>query len=86
MVVDDFGVKYVGEEHVNHLKAILEEHYKLTWLERYKIHWNQIGLGLQETASASINAKLWKEGVELKQFQHIVNKMQHAPYPSVPIQ
>ena len=30
MVVDDFGVKYVGEEHVNHLKATLEEHYKLT--------------------------------------------------------
>jgi hypothetical protein len=30
MVVDDFGVKYVGEEHVNHQKATLEEHYKLT--------------------------------------------------------
>ena len=30
LVVDDFGVKYVGEEHANHLKATLEEHYKLT--------------------------------------------------------
>jgi hypothetical protein len=30
LVVDDFGVKYVGEEHANHLKWALDEHYKLT--------------------------------------------------------
>ena len=30
LVVDDFGVKYVGEEHAHHLKNTLEEHYKLT--------------------------------------------------------
>jgi hypothetical protein len=30
LVVDDFGVKYVGKEHVQHLKNTLEEHYKLT--------------------------------------------------------
>ncbi len=30
LVVDDFGVKYVGEEHAQHLKNTLEEHYKLT--------------------------------------------------------
>ena len=30
LVVNDFGVKYVGEEHAKHLKATLEEHYKLT--------------------------------------------------------
>ncbi len=29
-MVDDFGVKYVGEEHANHLKQALDEHYKLT--------------------------------------------------------
>ena len=28
--VDNFGVKYVSEEHANHLKRALEEHYKLT--------------------------------------------------------
>ena len=27
LVVDDFGVKYVGEEHARHLKSVLEEHY-----------------------------------------------------------
>jgi hypothetical protein len=30
LVVDDFGVKYVGEEHAHHLKNTLKEHYKLT--------------------------------------------------------
>ena len=29
-VVDDFGVKYVGEEYALHLKAALEEDYTLT--------------------------------------------------------
>jgi hypothetical protein len=30
LVVDDFGVKYVGKEHAQHLKNALKEHYKLT--------------------------------------------------------
>ncbi len=30
LVVDDFGVKYVGEEHAMHLKKVLKLHYKLT--------------------------------------------------------
>lgn len=38
LVVDDFGVKYVGQEHAEHLKQVLKEHYKVTadWTgERY---------------------------------------------------
>jgi hypothetical protein len=27
LIVDDFGVKYVGEEHANHLLSVLKEHY-----------------------------------------------------------
>jgi hypothetical protein len=30
LVVNDFGIKYVGKEHAQHLKNALEEHYKLT--------------------------------------------------------
>ena len=30
LVVDDFGVKCVGEEHKNHLKETLEKDYKVT--------------------------------------------------------
>ena len=29
-MVDDFGVKYVGKEHVLHLKQTLAENYKVT--------------------------------------------------------
>ena len=29
LVVDDFGVKYVGEEHALHLKKVLEQHYQI---------------------------------------------------------
>jgi hypothetical protein len=30
LVVGNFGVKYIGEEHANHPKRALDEHYKLT--------------------------------------------------------
>ena len=30
IVVDNFGVKYVGEEHAQHLKHTLEENYTVT--------------------------------------------------------
>ena len=29
LVVDDFGVKYVGEEHALHLLSVLREHYEV---------------------------------------------------------
>ncbi len=31
LVVDNFGVKYVGQEHANHCKQVLEEHYTLMY-------------------------------------------------------
>ena len=74
LVVDDFGVKYVGEEHTQHLKNTLEEHYNLTcdWTgTRY------IGITLDWD---------YNKRQVLKQFQHIAGKLQHSPYPSVPIQ
>jgi hypothetical protein len=85
LVVDDFGVKYVGEEHANHLKATLEEHYKLTcdWTgQRYigiTLDWDykrrQVHLSMPNYVKKA-----------LKQFQHKVRKLQNAPYPSAPIQ
>ncbi len=29
LVVDDFGIKYVGKEHANHLMSVLQEFYKV---------------------------------------------------------
>ncbi len=30
LVVDSFGIKYIGQEHVMHLFSILKKHYKLS--------------------------------------------------------
>ena len=29
-MVDDFGIKYVGDKHPQHLLTVLQEHYKVT--------------------------------------------------------
>ncbi len=65
LVVDDFGVKYVGEEHAQHLKkhtrGTLQTHLQL---DREAIHWDHIGLGLQQTTGAFVHAKLREESLE----------------------
>ena len=30
LVVDDFGVRYVGEEHAQHLLSVIQQYYKCT--------------------------------------------------------
>ncbi len=85
LVVDDFGVKYVGEEHTQHLKNTLKQHYKLTcdWTGTQYIgitlDWDynkrQVHLSMPNYAKKA-----------LKLFQHIAGKLQYSPYPSVPIQ
>ena len=82
LVVDDFGVKYVGEEHALHLKSVLEEHYKVTtdWTgERY------IGITLdwdyeKRQVHLSMGGYVAKA---LKQFQHKwKGKAQDSPFQS----
>ena len=65
LVVDDFGVKYVGKENADHLISCIKEHYKISedWdLGRRKILRSHHGLGLQQspckTKSACINARI----------------------------
>jgi len=80
LVVDDFGVKYVGKEHALHLKETLEKHYKVTndWTgNRY------IGITLdwdydKRQVHLSMPGYVAKA---LKQFQHQTKKKQHAPFP-----
>jgi hypothetical protein len=65
LVLDDFGVKYVGKEHAQHLKNPLKEHYKLTFDWTGKLYiWYNIGLGLQQIPGSSIHAKLRAESFE----------------------
>jgi hypothetical protein len=84
LVVDDFGVKYVGKEHAKHLKDTLEENYKVTteWDgKRY------IGITLdwdykRRQVHLSMPGYVKKA---LKQFQHELRKQQQQPFPTVPI-
>jgi hypothetical protein len=86
LVVDDFGVKYVGEKHARHLERTLNEHYKITtdWAgERY------IGINLlwdykRRRVHLSMPGYVEKG---LKQFGHTKpQRAQHSPYPFTPIQ
>ena len=85
LVVDDFGVKYVGEEHALHLKKTLQEDYTVTteWDGRRYIgitlDWDykrrQVHLSMPGYAKKA-----------LKQFKHTARKKQNQPFPSAIIQ
>ena len=81
LVVDDFGVKYVGREHAEHLKTVLEEHYKVTadWSgTRYA------GIHLQWDYDNN-KVHLYMPGYikrALKQFQHKLTEKQFHPSPT----
>ncbi len=74
LVVDNFGVKYIGEEHANHLKQALDKHYKLIcdWMGTQYIgitlDWNytnrQVHLSMPNYVMKA-----------LKQFQHIAKNV-----------
>ena len=83
-MVNNFGIKYVGKEHVDHLMSALQEHYeiKADWTRnRYiSIHlaWDykkgQVHLYMPGYAQKA-----------LKLFQHIRKKKQNQPFPHTPI-
>eukprot|EP00804_Cyclotella_cryptica_P021956 CCRYP_000903-RA/>CCRYP_000903-RA protein AED:0.16 eAED:0.16 QI:0/0/0/1/1/1/4/0/960 len=85
LVVDDFGIKYVGDEHPQHLLKVLQEHYTVTtdWKgSRY------IGITLdwdygKRRVHLSMPGYVKKA---LSQFQHPTPQTpQHAPFPATPI-
>eukprot|EP00804_Cyclotella_cryptica_P012262 CCRYP_013844-RA/>CCRYP_013844-RA protein AED:0.25 eAED:0.25 QI:0/0/0/1/0/0/2/0/707 len=85
LVVDDFGLKYVGDEHPQHLLKVLQEHYTVTtdWKgSRY------IGITLdwdygKRRVHLSMPGYVKKA---LSQFQHPTPQTpQHAPFPATPI-
>ncbi len=84
LVVDDFGVKYVGKEHIDHLMTILREHYqvKASWTgNRY------IGIHMTWDYNKG-QIHLYMPGYvqkALKLFQHIRKKTLNQPFPPTPI-
>jgi len=81
LIVDNFGVKFVGEEHTLQLKQTLKENYKVT------LEWDgqrYIGIALdwdykRRQVHLSMPGYIKKA---LKQFKHEIRKLQHQPYPS----
>ena len=83
LVVDDFGVKYVGEEHAQHLLETIRKYYKCLadWEgERYcglTLKWDYTGRKVHLSMPGYV-AKA------LARFQHPPpTKPQHQPYPHV---
>ena len=84
LVVDDFGVKYVGKEHALHLKKALEADYTVTteWEgKRYigiTLDWDykrrQVHLSMPNYVTKA-----------LKQFKQKSKRKQDARYPAAPI-
>ena len=85
LVVDDFGVKYVGEEHAKHLVSVLEQDYEITtdWKgEKY------IGLTLDwDYARREVHISMPGYVKKArKEFGHkMPAKRQNSPYPHVPV-
>ena len=84
LVVDDFGVKYVGEEHAKHLVSVIKEHYDCT--EDWKGD-KYIGLTLdwdydKREVHLSLPGYVAKAR---KQFGHeMPTRRQDSPYPYTP--
>lgn len=74
LIVDDFGVKYVGDQHAKHLINVLKDHYTITedWeAEKY----NDI------TLECDYQPGYCKEA--LIRFQYALRKLNHQPHRHV---
>ena len=86
MVVDDFGIKVVGDTHANHLVKTLKRHYNITVNWRgdlfvgIKLEWDYKKRTLDTHVPGFVQKALHK-------YQHPTpKKPQHAPAKAAPIQ
>ena len=85
LVVDDFGVKYIDKDDVQHLQHVLEEHYKITmdWDGRRYIgitlDWDYKRRKVHLSMPGYIKAAML-------QFQHKLRRKRQSPFQSTPIQ
>ena len=84
LVVDDFGIKYVGQEHADHLFLALKKHYKLAedWdgglYCGIKLEWNY------QQKYLDISMPKYVPRV-LQRYKHTApSKPQHSPYQAQP--
>jgi hypothetical protein len=83
LVVDDFGVKYVGKEHAMHLISILKEHYEISedWTGSKYIgitfDWDYHNRRVHLSMPGYISKALQQFGHERPR------RLQHSPHPHV---
>ena len=83
LVVDDFGIKYVGEEHTRHLLKVLKEHYELS------VDWSGtkfIGLTLDwDYANRAVHLSMpgYIEKLLIRFNHERPNRKQNSPHPHV---
>ena len=87
LIVHDFGVKYIGYEHAEHLISVLKKHYELTHDfnkgkqgTRYcgvTMHWDYDNRELHLSMPGYVTK-------DLQIFKHELTKIQNQPYPHVP--
>eukprot|EP00804_Cyclotella_cryptica_P001048 CCRYP_008349-RA/>CCRYP_008349-RA protein AED:0.36 eAED:0.38 QI:0/0/0/1/0/0/3/0/608 len=79
LVVDDFGIKYVKKEDLDHLVGVLKRYYDVS-VDIHGKEFVKIELGLQKGRGALINGTLPSQGA--RQFDNLVpKKRQDSPYP-----
>ena len=87
LVVDDFGVKYIGDEHAEHLIQCVKQHYNLTH-DLNKDEQGNLYCGVTmewdyEKREVHLSIPGYVKRA-LKRFQHELHKVQNQPYPHVP--
>ena len=83
LVVDDFGIKYISKDHVNHLLAALQEHYTLDIDWAGKLY---CGITLDwdyENGTVDISMPGYIKKL-LQCLQHKGMKLQHSQYCCAP--
>jgi hypothetical protein len=86
LVVDDFGVKYVAKDDVDHLVSSIKKSYKLTedWTGNLycgiKLEWDYVGRTVDISMPGYIEKKL-------QEYKHVKSKaIQNCPYTPAPKQ
>ena len=89
LLVDEFGIEYVGERHALHLKSVLEEHYDITvnWkgdlYSGINLDWNYNPVHTKRTFRLTMDEYIVNLRVK---FNHAdPRKPQHSPYKHAPI-
>jgi hypothetical protein len=90
LVIDDFGVKYIGKEHVHHLIQTLKEHYKIkedwegTWDLGIMLDWDYKKREVHLSMLGYVEQALAQFGHDIpKQLQHQPHKHTVPTYGAI---